>query len=87
MPVLARNRAVPLTSTLAGATCVIEGDVPAERVHALSQRLPTLTRGEGHLESTFDHYQEVTGEAPARRRSDHNPLNRKEYLVHVLRRV
>lgn len=87
MPVLARNRAVPLTSTLAGATCVIEGEVPAERVHALSQRLPTLTRGEGHLESTFDHYQEITGEAPARRRSDHNPLNRKEYLVHVLRRV
>jgi ribosomal protection tetracycline resistance protein len=66
---------------------VIEGDIPAERVHALSQRLPTLTRGEGALEATFDHYQEVMGDTPVRRRSDHNPLNRKEYLLHVLRRV
>jgi ribosomal protection tetracycline resistance protein len=87
MPVLARHRAIPLNSTLTGSVYVIEGDIPAERVHALSQRLPTLTRGEGALEATFDHYQEVTGEAPVRRRSDHNPLNRKEYLLHVLRRV
>jgi ribosomal protection tetracycline resistance protein len=87
LPVLVRHRAVPLASTRDGATYVISGDIPAERVHALSQRLPTLTRGEGALESSFDHYQEVTGAAPTRDRSDHNPLNRKEYLLHVVRRV
>jgi ribosomal protection tetracycline resistance protein len=87
MPVLARHRAIPLNSALTGSVYVVEGDIPAERVHALSQRLPTLTRGEGALEATFDHYQEVTGDTPVRRRSDHNPLNRKEYLLHVLRRV
>jgi len=85
--VLVRHRAVPLRSEISGTTAVVEGDIPAERVHALSQRLPTLTRGEGVLESSFDHYQEVTGEVPCRPRSDHNPLNRKEYLLHVVRRV
>ncbi len=87
MPVLTRHRAIPLTTSLTGATYVVEGDLPAARVHALSQRLPTLTRGEGVLESAFDHYREVVGEVPSRPRSDHNPLDRKEYLLHVVRRV
>jgi ribosomal protection tetracycline resistance protein len=87
LPVLVRHRGVPLRTEITGTTAVVEGDIPAERVHALSQRLPTLTRGEGVLEGSFDHYQEVTREAPCRPRSDHNPLNRKEYLLHVVRRV
>ena len=87
LPVLVRHRAIPLTTSITGTTAVVAGDIPAERVHALSQRLPTLTRGEGVLESTFDHYQEVGGVVPTRPRSDHNPLNRKEYLLHVVRRV
>jgi ribosomal protection tetracycline resistance protein len=87
LPVLVRHRAVPLSSMISGATYVVTGDIPAERVHALSQRLPHLTRGEGVVESTFDHYQALTGAFPIRPRSDHNPLNRKEYLLHVVRRV
>ncbi|MFC4858589.1 GTP-binding protein [Actinophytocola glycyrrhizae] len=87
MPVLARHRAIPLTSQVAAGAFVVEGDIPAENVHALTRRLPTLTRGEGVFESAFDHYQEVTGMPPRRPRSDHNPLNRKEYLLHVVRRV
>ncbi len=46
-----------------------------------------MTRGEGTLESSFEHYQLVRGEIPVRPRSDHNPLNRKEYLLHVARGV
>jgi ribosomal protection tetracycline resistance protein len=87
LPALTRLGAVPLTASLVGVSYVVEGDIPAARVHTLSQRLPTLTRGEGELESAFDHHREVAGEAPSRPRSDHNPLNRKEYLLHVLRRV
>src|SRR5688572_26310086 len=87
MPVLARHRAIPLTSEVTERTNVIEGDIPAKKVHSLAQRLPTLTRGEGEFESVFDHYREVVGELPERPRSDHNPLNRKEYLLHVVRRV
>jgi ribosomal protection tetracycline resistance protein len=66
---------------------VLEGDIPAAHIHELQQQLPALTRGEGVLESAFDHYKPIRGTVPTRSRSDHNPLNRKEYLLHVVRRV
>ncbi|MGY6026630.1 GTP-binding protein [Streptomyces spinosirectus] len=88
LPVLAALRAVPQTTETRGAACVLEGAVPAGRVHELEQRLPGLTRGEGELESAFDHYAPVAhGAVPERPRTDHNPLNRKEYLLNVTRRV
>ncbi|MER6683550.1 translation factor GTPase family protein [Streptomyces olivaceoviridis] len=88
LPVLARLGAVPEAAGTHGTACVLEGTVPAARVHALEQRLPGLTRGEGELETAFDHYAPVTrGTVPERPRTDHNPLNRKEYLLNVTRRV
>jgi ribosomal protection tetracycline resistance protein len=87
LPVLAEHRAVPGSPSVRGPICLLEGEIPAARVHRLQQRLPALTRGEGVLESAFDRYQPVRGTVPTRPRSDHNPLNRKEYLLHVLRRV
>ncbi|MFD8304699.1 GTP-binding protein [Streptomyces sp. NPDC059690] len=88
LPVLAALRAVPRTTETRGATCVLEGDVPAGQVHALGRRLPGVTRGEGELESAFDHYAPIAhGTVPERPRTDHNPLNRREYLLNVTRRV
>ncbi|KUO18262.1 elongation factor G [Streptomyces dysideae] len=88
LPVLAAARAVPQTTETRGAACVLEGVVPAAQVHGLEQRLPGLTRGEGEMECAFDHYAPVTrGTVPERPRTDHNPLNRKEYLLNVTRRV
>ncbi|KOG09412.1 elongation factor G [Streptomyces viridochromogenes] len=88
LPVLARLRAVPQTTETRGASCVLEGAVPAAHVHELEQHLPGLTRGEGELESAFDHYAPAApGTAPERRRTDLNPLNRKEYLLNLTRRV
>ncbi len=85
---LAALTAVPQTTETRGAGCVLAGTVPAGRVHELEQRLPGLTRGEGELESVFDHYAPVThGTVPRRSRTDHNPLNRKEYLLNVTRRM
>lgn len=46
-----------------------------------------MTRGEGVLDYAFDCYEPVSGTVPTRPRSDQNPLNRKEYLLHVVRRV
>jgi ribosomal protection tetracycline resistance protein len=85
--VLASLRAVRRTSVAADASYVMTGDIPAAMVHELERQLPALTRGEGVLESGFDHHQQVRGVAPARQRTDHNPLDRKEYLLHVMRRV
>ncbi|MFJ7345542.1 GTP-binding protein [Streptomyces sp. NPDC101110] len=88
LPALARFSAVPETTRNRKDLCVLEGTVPAARVHALQQELPGLTRGEGELESSFAHYAPVThGTIPERPRTDHNPLNRKEYLLNVTRRV
>jgi ribosomal protection tetracycline resistance protein len=54
-------------------------------VHGLGQRLPGLTRGEAEWESAFEDYAPVAGgeKIPERPRTDHNPLNRKEYLLNV----
>ena len=83
---LARLQAVPEPPRVAGESCTIEGDIPAARVHELRQRLPGLTLGEGVLECEFDRYEPVRGKAPARTRTDGNPLNREEYLLRLLQR-
>jgi ribosomal protection tetracycline resistance protein len=87
LPALAGLRAVPRATTPRGSSYLVEGEIPAAQVHQLTQRLPGLTRGEGVLESAFDHYRPVRGPVPSRPRTDHNPLDRKAYLLHVLRRV
>ncbi|MFC5823786.1 GTP-binding protein [Nonomuraea insulae] len=83
LPLLARLGAIPRTRL----SSLVEGEIPAARVHELEQRLPGLTRGEGVLACVFDRYQPVRGPIPERPRTDHNPLDRKEYLLHVVRRV
>jgi translation elongation factor EF-G len=77
LPVLGRLRAVPRTTAVQGSSCLLEGEVPAARVHELGQRLPAPTRGEGVLESGFERYEPVRGPVPTRPRTDHNPLDRK----------
>jgi ribosomal protection tetracycline resistance protein len=84
---LAQLRAVPQAQAMREAACLLEGEIPAGQVHELQQQLPGLTRGEGVLEAAFDHYKPVRGTPPTRPRSDYNPLNRKEYLLHIARRV
>ncbi|MHA6758947.1 GTP-binding protein [Streptacidiphilus sp. PAMC 29251] len=86
VPALAKLRAVPRAPATRGASYLVEGDIPAASVHALEQQLPGLTRGEGVLESAFDHYRPVQGPAPTRSRTDHDPLHRKDYLLRVVRR-
>nr|WP_306463160.1 GTP-binding protein [Solihabitans fulvus] len=86
-PVLARLGAVPGTPVPRGASCVLDGDLPAAAVHGLQRQLPALTRGEGVLDCAFDRYRPVRGAIPTRPRSDHDPLDRDEYLLRVLRRT
>ena len=84
LPVLAGLRAVPSAAVTRGVASVVEGEIPAARVHGLQRQLPGLTRGEGVLDCAFSHYQPVTGPPPRRARWDHNPVDREEYL-HVAR--
>ena len=83
LPVLAHLQATPYAPVMEGSLCLLEGEIPAGRAHELYQQLPGLTRGEGVLETVFSHYAPVRGEAPTRKRTDYNPLNRKEYLLNL----
>jgi ribosomal protection tetracycline resistance protein len=87
LTVLGRLRATQQTPDVVGETSVVAGEIPAGQVHDLQQQLPALTRGEGVLESGFARYQPARGQPPARRRTDHNPLDRRAYLLHVQRGV
>ena len=87
LPALGMLHAVPLTQSTRGSSTTVRGEIPAARVHELRLQLRALTHGEGVLECAFDRYEPIHGAPPARPRSDSNPLDRKEYLLHVLRRV
>jgi ribosomal protection tetracycline resistance protein len=87
LALLGRLRAVPRAPAARGSWYLLEGELPAARVHELQRELAAPTRGEGVLESAFDHYQPVRGPVPTRPRTDHDPLDRKAYLLHVRRRV
>jgi ribosomal protection tetracycline resistance protein len=79
--------AIPRASTVRGALGLVDGEVPAARVHDLERQIPALTRGEGVVGSGFDHWRPVRGAPPTRPRSGRNPLDRKAYLQQLRRRV
>ncbi len=80
-------RAVPQETEPRETSYRLIGEIAAARAHRLQQAVPTLTRGEGELVCGFDHYRRVQGAIPSRPRTDHNPLDRREFLLHVVRRV
>ena len=84
---LAHLGAMPEAPGARGTASMLEGEIPADRVHELRLWLPRLTHGEGVLECAFERYAPVQGTIPTRPRSDNNPLNRREYLLNLTRRV
>ncbi|MEJ2742437.1 MAG: hypothetical protein P8176_08105 [Gammaproteobacteria bacterium] len=73
-------RAVAKEPEIRGSTCMLEGTIPASKIAEVQLMLPNLTHGEGFMDTSFSHYEAVIGEYPIRKRTDNNPLNRKEYL-------
>ncbi|MEV8375267.1 translation factor GTPase family protein [Kribbella sp. NPDC056861] len=85
----------PVIAKLAEAGATLEGTdvaperttltglIPAGRVHAFEAQLPGLTHGEGVLLAAFSGYRTVPGRPPTRARTDGNPLNHGEYLLHL----
>ena len=80
---LAHVRAVPGDTAVIGATARVVGEVPAGRVHDLQQLVPGLTSGLGDLVCTFAGHRPSVGPPPSRRRTDLDPLHRREYLLRV----
>lgn len=83
---LGQHRGVPGAPEVAGDWFSVAGDVPSVEIAALQRRLPGRSHGEGVLEAIFDRYEPVTGDPPTRPRTDDNPLDRKQYLRHVVHR-
>jgi ribosomal protection tetracycline resistance protein len=71
------------SSRLAGHR--LHGDDDALGLSAAAE--PCASAFQQELECEFDRYEPVSGTSPARRRTDNNPLNREEYLLHVERRL
>jgi ribosomal protection tetracycline resistance protein len=84
---LARLGAIPEAPVTRGALLTVAGDIPAAAAADLAQQLPGLTRGEGVADAAFGSYRLARDPVPERPRSDHNPLHRQEYLLHVRRRA
>jgi ribosomal protection tetracycline resistance protein len=80
LSLLARLDAVPDPPAMDGEECRIAGEIAAARVDELRRRLPTLTRGEGLLESAFHRWRTVRGAPPRRARTGPDPLDRIEYV-------
>ncbi|MGH3869116.1 MAG: hypothetical protein ACRDQ4_23980 [Pseudonocardiaceae bacterium] len=79
--------ATPQTPAARDATYVIEGTIPARTVPEFGQKLPGLSQGEGIVLTRFHSFRPVTGPTPTRRRTDNNPLDGRQYLLHALGRI
>ncbi|MBE9915616.1 hypothetical protein G8C92_16480 [Paenibacillus donghaensis] len=60
------------------------GTIPAQATEPFKAEFHSYTEGEGMIIAKHAGYRKVTGENPTRKRSDYNPLNKKEYLMHIM---
>lgn len=84
---LVHQRGTVEESTIEGVSAVITGTIPAAMVPAFERQLPGISRGEGDLDNWHDSWRPVSGDPPIRPRTDHNPLNRTEYISRVAGRM
>jgi len=80
---LSQLRAVYEQPILRNDTFLLTGTLPVETSEEFRRELPAFTEGEGVFMVQEAGFLKKEGECPTRKRMDHNPLNRKEYLLHV----
>lgn len=64
-------------------TFLLTGTVPVATTEEIKRELSTFAGGEGLFVTRPAGFRKIEGEFPTRKRADHNPLNRKEYLFNV----
>ncbi len=87
LAVLARLGAVAQAPLVRGELTTVETALPVSGARHLRGQLPALTGGEGVLETELGGYRPVTGPAPTRRRAPAGPLDRREHLLRMARRL
>ncbi|TCW50153.1 translation elongation factor 2 (EF-2/EF-G) [Bacillus thuringiensis] len=63
----------------------LTGSLPVAKTDNFKRMLHSFTEGEGIFTTKPSGYKELKAPFPTRKRVDYNPLNRKDYLLHVLR--
>ena len=83
MAKLSQLRGVCDQPALHGDTFLLTGTLPVATSEEFKRELPSFTEGEGAFLAEEAGYRKIVGKYPTRKRTDHNPLHRKEYLSHV----
>ncbi|MED0989886.1 translation factor GTPase family protein [Bacillus nitratireducens] len=63
----------------------LTGSLPVAKTEDFKRMLHSFTEGEGIFTTRPDGFTKLTAPFPMRKRVDYNPLNRKDYLLHVLK--
>ncbi|PGD60849.1 elongation factor G [Bacillus wiedmannii] len=63
----------------------LTGSLPVAKTENFKRMLHAFTEGEGIFTTKPSGYKKLKAPFPTRKRVDYNPLNRKDYLLHVLR--
>ncbi|MFA2562660.1 GTP-binding protein [Bacillus wiedmannii] len=63
----------------------LTGSLPVAKTENFKRMLHSFTEGEGIFTTKPSGYKELKAPFPTRKRVDYNPLNRKDYLLHVLK--
>ncbi|MFG1818365.1 GTP-binding protein [Kribbella sp. NPDC049174] len=83
LSLLAESRALVEEATLHEDIATLHGTIPAATTHPFETHLPGQTHGEGILTTTDTTYTPAPAPTPTRSRTDGNPLNHKQYLLHL----
>ncbi|MDF9475031.1 TetM/TetW/TetO/TetS family tetracycline resistance ribosomal protection protein [Bacillus cereus] len=63
----------------------LTGSLPVAKTEHFKRMLHSFTEGEGIFTTKPAGFTKITATFPTRKRVDNNPLNRKDYLLHVLK--
>ncbi|OQR57093.1 translation factor GTPase family protein [Bacillus sp. CDB3] len=63
----------------------LTGSLPVAKTEDFKRMLHSFTEGEGIFTTKPGGFTKLTAPFPTRKRVDYNPLNRKDYLLHVLK--
>ncbi|MFL0403558.1 elongation factor G [Bacillus nitratireducens] len=63
----------------------LTGSLPVAKTEDFKRMLHSFTEGEGIFATRPGGFTKLTAPFPTRKRVDYNPLNRKDYLLHVLK--
>ena len=69
---------------LRGDTFLLTGTLPVATTEEFKRSLHSFTEGEGVFLTKPSGFRKIENAFPTRKRADYNPLNRKDYMLHVL---